>query len=173
MAAYVAQRTVADFFHPFLFLSCAGCYMGRRLCCHTQLQSLLMWWVFPHPSAEPSNDSAKAFCASGEIFSSCRSLLLQTSILGHYWLPSLLCMPVKEFLVVDCESTADCAWNQLSSSFSAFLMLSLPPAAQPFATQSRGQSVSPASIFLAAGSFVCWWHCHPNCRKTKTLHNIF
>lgn len=119
-----SQRTVAYFFHPLPFLSYAGCYMGRRLRCLTQLQSLLRWWIFPCLSAEPSNYSAKAPWASGEVFSSCRSLLLQASVHGHYWLDSLLCMPVKEFLAVGCESTAECAWKQPSSSFSAFLMLS-------------------------------------------------
>lgn len=116
-------RTAAYFFHPLSFLSCAGCYMGRRPRCLTQLQSLLMWWVFPCLSAEPSSDSARAPWASGEDFSSCRHLLLQASILGCYWLPSLLCMPVKEFLAVGCGSTVGCVWNQLSGSFSTFPML--------------------------------------------------
>lgn len=97
--------------------------MGGRPRCLTQLQSLLMWWVFPRLSAEPSSDSARAPRASGEDFSSCRHLLLKASILGCYWLPSLLCMPVKEFLAVGWGSTAGCAWNQLSSSLSTFPML--------------------------------------------------
>lgn len=175
MGAYIAFRGIAYFFHPSPFLN-AGCSMGRRLHCLTQLESLLMWWVFPCLSAEPSNNSARAPWASGKGFFSCRSLLLQPFTLGHYWLSSFLSIPMKEFLAVGCGSTADCAQNQLSSSFSAFLVL----------WSSLTASCSSATCHTKWGTgyfscphILCSWHLcllirlSPKLCSTKTLQQHF
>lgn len=74
-------------------------------------------------SAEQWSSSARAPLALGEASSSCRSLLLEASILLHYWPSCLLHVLGEELLAVGWASTAGCAWNELSNSSSASLML--------------------------------------------------
>lgn len=90
-------------------------------------------------SAEQWSSSARASLVSGEVSSSCRSLLLEASILLHYWPSCLLHVLGEELLAVGWASTAGCAWNVQWSCLippqplwccAAF---SPPPAAQPLA----------------------------------------